>query len=197
MCAAPISGGENAWTEADAAWARLQAAAAQAFAAPDPAAAADHWAAALRIARASFEADDPRLATSLANQGLGLRRRGDLAADRLFSEALEVWRAAPSWLARQRFAPRARSSAFHLRLEAKHGGAYDANWRRRAEELLSAAHAATAALAAGRPAEAPDRPPEALQRAPLDAMRKVLAAAHLLALPAHHDVQVRPAQERS
>ena len=199
MCAAPISAGEVAWTEADADWERLQVAAAEALAANDPVGAADSWAAALRVARANFEPDDPRLATSLVNQALALRLRGEPVADRLFADALATWDQAPAWLARQRFMPRARSSIFHLRLEAKHGGAYDANLRRRAEALLHAARAATAALAAGAPGQAPDRAVfQAFRSAPRDAMREVLAAAHLMAMPVpNHDAKARAAQEGS
>ena len=199
MCAAPISAGEVAWTLADADWERLQVAAAEAFAAHDLAGAADSWAAALRIGRAHFEADDPRLATSLANRALALWLSGEATADRLFTEAIAIWDAAPAWLARQRFAPRARSSTFHLRLQAKHAGAYDGNVRRRAQTLLSAAQTATAALAAGAAGRAPDRAAfQAFRSAPPDAMRKVLAAAQLLAAPAPaHDAQLEPAQEGS
>jgi hypothetical protein len=198
MCAAPISAGEVAWTAADADWERLQVTAAEALAADDLAGAADRWAAALRTARANFEADDPRLATSLANWAFALRLRGEPVAERLFADALEVWHAAPAWLARQRFAPRSRSSLFHLRLETKHGSAYDANVRRRAESVLSAARDATAALAAGS-ARAPGRAPvQAFRRAPLDAMRKVLAAADLVVAPApERDAAVQGAQGRS
>ena len=199
MCAAPISAGDVAWTAADADWERLQVAAAEAFAAHDLVGAADNWAAALRIARANFEADDPRLAASLANWALALRLRSEPIAERLFSDALEVWDVAPAWLARQRFAPRARSSTFHLRLQAKHGGAYDANLRHRAETLLSTARAATAALAAGAPPQAPDRAGfQVFRNARLDAMRKVLAAAHLTPVLAPDcDAQVQTAQDGS
>jgi hypothetical protein len=197
MCAAPISAGEVAWTAADADWERLQVAAAEAFAADDVAGATDRWAAALRTARANFEANDPRLATSLANWALALRLRGDAVADRLFTDALKIWHEASAWLDRQRFAHRARSSAFHLRLQAKHGSAYDANLRSRGETLLHAGRDATAALAAGAAAQAPDRAVlQALRSAPLDTMRKVLAAAHLLAAPVpRQDAPVRAAQE--
>jgi hypothetical protein len=199
MCAAPISAGEAAWTPADADWEQLQVEAAAAFAACDLVGAAQSWAAGLRIARRHFEADDPRLATSLANHALGLRRHGDAVAERLFTDALEVWRAAPAWLARHRLAPRARSSIFHLRLETKHGGAYDANRRRRAETLLRGAREATASLAAGGPARAPDRAAfQAFRRAPCDAMRKVLAATYLLAVPGPRPSgQGEPAQDGS
>jgi len=199
MCAAPTSAADPAWTDADADWERLQVGAAEAFAAHDLAAAAQSWAAALRTARASFGADDPRLATSLANYATALRQKGEPVPARLWQEALEISDAAPAWLARQRFAPRARSSVFHLRLEAKHGGAYDANLRRRAETLLHAARAASASLAAGAAAGAPDSAVfRILLSAPRDAMRKVLAAAHLLAAPApDQDAEARAAQEDS
>jgi hypothetical protein len=199
MCAARISADEAAWTDTDAAWERLQVDAAAAFAAHDLVGAGSSWAAALRLARTDFEGDDPRVATSLANQALALRLRGDAAANRLLADALEVWDAAPAWLARQRLAPRARSSIFHLRLETKHGGAYDANLRRRAETLLRAARDATAALAVGAPARTADRAViQAFPRAPLDAMRKALAAAHLLAVATpEQGAEVRAAQDGS
>jgi hypothetical protein len=196
MCAAPISAGDGAWTAADADWERLQVAAAEAFAAHDLVGAAASWAAALRVARADFAADDPRLATSLANYATAVREKGEPVPARLWEEALEIWDQAPAWLARQRFAPRARSSVFHLRLEAKHGGAYDENLLRRAEAVVGEARAASAALAGGAPAQTPNC--RAFRSAPLDAMRKVLAAAHLLAAPAPEpDAQVHTAQEGS
>jgi hypothetical protein len=198
MCAAPISAAD-AWTDADAEWERLQVAAAEAFAANDLAGATANWAKALRTARTSFEADDPRVATSLANRALALRLQAEGAADRLFAEALEIWGTAPAWLARQRFAPRARSSIFHLRLEVKHAGAYDANLRRRAAALLGEARDATAAIAAGAPGQAPDRAGfQAVRSARLYALRKVLAAAHLLVAPVPgQDARLQPVQDGS
>ena len=198
MCAARISAAD-AWTDADAGWERLQLAAAEAFAAGDLVGAVATWAAALRTARASFEADDPRLATSLANYATALQQKGDPVPARLWQEALEVLDAAPAWLARQRFVRGARSSMFHLRLEAKHPGAYDVNLRRRGETLLRAARAAVAKLAAGASGQPPDHAAlQALRGARYDAMRKVLAAAHLLLAPAPgQKVQLQPAQEDS
>jgi hypothetical protein len=194
MCAAPTWAADAAWSEADATWERLQVEAAEAFAAHDLAGAGASWAAAVRIARVSFAADDPRLAAGLANWALALRLRGEAAADRLFAEALEIWDAAPAWLTRQAFTARARSSTFHLRLEARHGGAYDASLRRRSGSLLTEARAATAALAGGAPGRAPDRAAlGTLRSAPLDARRKLLAAAVLLAAPAS-DQGVPPEQ---
>ena len=197
MCAAPISAAD-AWTEADAEWERLQVAAAEAFAVNDPARAAVDWAKALRAARTRFEADDPRIATSLTNRALSLRLQAEAAADRLFADALGIWDAAPAWLARQRFASRARSSIFHLRLETKHAGAYDANLRRRAAALLGEARAATAAIAAGAPGQGPDRAGfQAFWNERPDALRKILAASHLLVVPAPGEDVVQPAQDGS
>jgi hypothetical protein len=198
MCAAPISAAD-AWTDADADWERLQVAAAEAFAAGDLLRAVATWAAALRSARTNFEADDPRLATSLANYAAALHQKGDAVPARLWQEALEVLDAAPVWLARQRFVRGARSSMFHLRLEAKHPGAYDGNLRRRGETLLRAARVATAKLAAGALGQAPDRAAlQAFRGTRYDAMRKVLAAAHLLIAQAPgRDVQLQPAQDGS
>jgi hypothetical protein len=198
MCAAPISAAD-AWTDADADWERLQLAAADAFADSDLTSAVATWAAALRTARASFEADDPRVATSLANYATALHEKGHPVPVKLWQEALEIWDKAPAWLARQRFVRGARSSMFHLRLEAKHPDAYDVNLRRRAETLLRTARAATAKLAAGAPGQAPDRAAvQAFRGGRYDAMRKVLAAAHLLiAQVPSQDVQLQPAQDGS
>jgi len=198
MCAAPISAAD-AWTGADTEWERLQMAAAEAFAANDLDGAAAHSAAALRTARASFEADDPRLATSLANYAAALRQKGEPVPAMLWEEALGIWDRTAAWLARQRLAPRARSSIFHLRLETRHAGAYDANLRRRAAALADEARVATAALAAGARAGGPDRAAfQAFRSARRDALRKVLAAAHLLVAPAPaRDARPRPAQDGS
>lgn len=182
MCAAPTLVADPAWCAADAAWERLQAEAAALAAADDHAAAGARAADALRLARAEFDPDDPRLATSLVNLAMTLRRRGDRVADQLLVEALRVLDQAPGWLDRQQFARRARSSMFHLRLEAKHRGEYEANLRRRAETMLAEGRAASAALAAGAPDQVPGPAAcEALGRAPPGAMRKVLAAVQLLA----------------
>ncbi len=198
MCAAPISAAD-AWTSADTDWERLQVEAAEAFAANDPVRAAASLGVALRTARANFEADDPRLATSLANYATALRQRGEPVPANLWKEALGIWDEGSAWLARQRLAPRARSSIFHLRLETKHAGVYDARLRRRAAALLGEGRAATVAVAAGAPGQGPDHAAfQAFRSAPLDALRKVLAAAHLLVVPASgQDAPLQPAQDGS
>jgi hypothetical protein len=56
------------------------------------------WAEALAIARKSSGRGDPRLATSLTNQALVLRRRQDYQARVMFEEALQVWDDSWRWI---------------------------------------------------------------------------------------------------
>jgi hypothetical protein len=113
------------WSEADLAWERTQESAAARIAAGNQAAAAELWAAGLRLAREHFAANDPRLAASLTNHAVALRRSGnDDVAGWLLEEALLVWDASRAWVEAMRPAAGARSSTFHLRLERKHPGRY-------------------------------------------------------------------------
>jgi hypothetical protein len=138
------------WSEAEALWeARQEAAARHAGGGRDEEAAA-LWAEALRLARAHFAADDPRLATSLANHAHALRRQGGSGPpEGLFDEAQRVWDSSGPWL--EALAPerRARSSLFHLRLEAKHPGGYERHARERYRALAAEGRAAIAALREG------------------------------------------------
>jgi hypothetical protein len=149
---------------------------------------------ALRIARANFEPIDPRLSASLANFGLCLRL-ADPGAEvaPLFSEALEVWRRTGPWIARMD-APRvARSSLFHMRMEALHRDTYRARWQERWQEIASEAKLRLEALDA--PASVPAAAAgDVLARwrrerpAMLNDTRKLMAAAFLLLAPAMPDV---------
>ena len=105
---------------------------------------------ALQLARADFEPIDPRLGTSLANYGLCLSLSGHSGAVApLFREALDVWRRAGPWIARMD-APRvARSSLFHMRMEALHRDTYRARWQERWQEMADEAKARILALNAG------------------------------------------------
>jgi hypothetical protein len=77
---------------ADLAWERFQEQAAIAYRAGDPINPPRLWAAALDIAERHFGRGDPRLAASLTNQALAMRRRRlDHQAQKLFREALDVW----------------------------------------------------------------------------------------------------------
>ena len=84
---------------ADLAWERAQEQAAIAYRAGDPITPMRLWAAALDIAEKHFGRGDPRLASSLTNNALVMRRRGqDYQAKRMFHDALEVWDASWRWI---------------------------------------------------------------------------------------------------
>ena len=105
------------------------------------------WRSASAIGRA-FAADDPRRAASRTHLALCHAAQGDTAsARRAFRRALQAWEAADAWVARMVLPQRARSSGFHLRLEAKHRRSYDALARLEFARLLGAGRGA--ALAGG------------------------------------------------
>ena len=86
---------------------------------------------AYRLAFWSFSRSDPRFATSLANASWADGKRGkDGRAARRLARALRLWRALPAWIETMNVAPRARSSLFHMRLEAQRGGRRDTMRRR-------------------------------------------------------------------
>ncbi len=139
------------WSETDLAWETRQAEAAEHDASGRHDEAAALWAEGLRLARATFAGNDPRLAASLANQAQALCRAGrDQAARALFEEALLAWDASGPWLAALAPERRARSSTFHLRLESKHPGGYALHSRERYEALAAEGRAALLALRDGR-----------------------------------------------
>jgi hypothetical protein len=84
---------------ADLAWERYQEQAAIAYRAGDPITPSRLWATALDIAEKHFGHGDPRLASSLTNQALVMRRRRhDYQAQKLFREALHVWDVSWRWI---------------------------------------------------------------------------------------------------
>jgi hypothetical protein len=84
---------------ADLAWERHQEQAAIGYRAGDPITPPRLWAAALDIAEKRFARGDPRLAASLTNQALVMRRRRqDYQAQKLFRSALEVWNDSWRWI---------------------------------------------------------------------------------------------------
>ena len=103
------------------------------------------WRSAAAIARA-FDADDPRRAAGRTHLALCHAAAGEAAAARrAFRRALRTWEAAEGWVSRMDVARRARSSGFHLRLEQKHPGGYDAVARAGFARLLRAGRAAALA----------------------------------------------------
>ena len=94
----------------------------------------------------AFAPDDPRRAASRTQLALCHAAGGDArAARRAFNRALRAWDAAEAWVGRMAVGQRARSSGFHLRLQAKHPGAYDTIARAEFVKLLGAGRAAALA----------------------------------------------------
>lgn len=184
---------EAGWGEADLNFERAAERTAEAVAGGDSVRAKDEAGEAVQIARAHFEPIDPRLGTALGNFGLCLKLAGDDdGALRLGREALEVWRATGPWIARMDAPRMARSSLFHMRMEARHRDTYRARWQIRWREMAEEAKGRLSAL---------DHSPEALRRSAAGALarwrrerpamlndtRKLMAAAFLMLAPAPGD----------
>jgi hypothetical protein len=177
------------WNEADLAWETTAERTAEAVASEDAATAKDVAGEALQLARANFKPADPRLGTSLANYGICLilsGQRDDCTF--LFREGLNVWRQSHQWIAHMD-APRiARSSLFHMRMEARHRGTYRARWQERWREIAAEATARNEALILS-PGVSVTTAADALARwrrerpAMLNDTRKLMAAAFLLLAP--------------
>ena len=143
------------WTNAEVIWEQVQEAAAQRDRAGDPGEAGELWRGALDLALEHLVPGDLRLATSVANVGVAERRAGDAeAAGRRFEEALGLWDAGAEWVESLVPVPRARSSTFHLRLEAKHPGGYEQFPRNRFRILAKEGRALLEARRAGVPDDA-------------------------------------------
>ena len=181
------------WSEADLAWEGSAEQAAEAVALKDYLRAKDEAARALQIARAEFEPIDPRLGTSLANFGFCLHLSGDSAGvEPLYREALEVWRRADPWIARMDAPRMARSSLFHMRMEALHRDTYRARWQERWREMAGEAKTRLAALdaspgAPGAPVSDASSRWRRERPAMLNDTRKLMAAAFLLLAPLASD----------
>ena len=142
------------WTNAEVIWEQIQEAAAECALNGAPSEAADLWRGALELAREHLAPGDPRVATSLANVALAERTAGDAtAANRMLGEALELWDAGERWIESLKPTAMARSSMFHLRLQAKHRGGYDRFPRERYRTLAQEGRAILAAMRDGLPDE--------------------------------------------
>jgi hypothetical protein len=131
---------EAGWSDSDLAFERLAEETAEAVAGQDPQCAKSKAGECLQMARASFEAIDPRLGTSLANYGLCLNLASlSEGSESLFREALDVWRGSGPWIARMGAPRTARSSLFHMRMELRHRDTYRARWQMRWRELAEEA----------------------------------------------------------
>lgn len=177
------------WSEADLAWETVAERAAEGVARNDAAQAKDEAGRALQLARDAFEPIDPRFGTSLANYGLCLSLGCPIEQNAfLFREALDVWRRTGPWIDRMD-APRvARSSLFHMRMEAQHRGTYRARWQQRWREIAAETTARIEALVNSQGAiDLPAADTLASWRRERPAMlndtRKLMAAAFLLLAP--------------
>jgi len=177
------------WSEADLDWETAAERTAEALAQGDHTRAKDEAGKAVQIARASFEAFDPRLGTALANFGVCLNLSGGKDGGvSLLREAFEVWRSSGPWIARMDAPRMARSSLFHMRMEAQHRDTYRARWQLRWREMTDEAKERLAAQGHS-PVDLGPSAAEALARwrrerpAMLNDTRKLMAAAFLLLVP--------------
>lgn len=173
------------WRAVDLTWERLQEAAPALLAETRAAEAVAAWHRAARIARWRFARRDPRRVTSLANLAFADRLMGrEARARRRYARAIRLWQEVPAWIEGVEPARRARSSLFHMRMEAKHWETYRANMRTRLARFAAETGECLAALAEDRP------PPHRLlgrwraeKPGVFDDTRKLLAAALLVAAP--------------
>lgn len=105
------------------------------------------------VAQICFRRSDLRRATALVNLGILQQHAGRTARARAcFSRALAHWDAnAERTIADMQIAPRARSSLFHLRMEALHRETYHDNLRVRLRNIASEVRMAIRNLDADRP----------------------------------------------
>ena len=171
------------WTNAEVIWEQIHDAAAESERAGDWAGAAELWRGALDVAREHLASNDLRVAASVASVAVAERGRGDAAAaDRMLDEALALWDAGDGWVESLDASTFARSSTFHLRLEAKHPGGYDRLPRERCRALAREGRAVLAARHDRRP-DTSDRLERWRRERPdgFDDWRKLLGAVLLIA----------------
>lgn len=181
------------WSEADLAWEATAERTAEAVAREDQTKAKGSAGEALQLARANFASNDPRLGTSLANYGMCLSLSGRSEDSMfLFREGLDVWRQSPGWIAHMEAPRMARSSLFHMRMEARHRSTYRARWQERWREIAAEATARSEALIVSPGVPVPAAA-DAFARwrrerpAMLNDTRKLMAAAFLLLAPLASD----------
>ena len=171
------------WTNAELIWEQIQEAAAECARTNDDSDASELWRGALELAREHLPPGDLRVATSVANLAVAERRAGDApAARRMIGEALALWDAGDRWVESLEPGTFARSSTFHLRLQARHPGGYDRLPRERLRALATEGRSILAARRDGLP-DATDRLERWRRERPdgFDDRRKLLGAVLLIA----------------
>lgn len=119
------------WSYADLAWERLMERALRDWETGNKATATRRFRRAHLLARLWFSGDDLRSATGHANLCIAT---GSIEHQRA---ALSIWRGAPRQIGEMQIAPRARSSLFHLRMEARHRDTYHGNLRLRINRIAA------------------------------------------------------------
>ena len=171
------------WTNAEVIWEQIQETAAENERAGDYSEASELWRGALDLAREHLSPGDLRVAASAASVAVAERRTGDAAtAERMFDEALALWDAGDGWVESLKPVTLARSSTFHLRLQARHPGGYDRFPRARFRALAAEGRTVLTARRNGLPDEL-DRLDRWRRERPdgFDDWRKLLGAVLLIA----------------
>jgi len=173
------------WHRSDLDWEKLQEAAHAAYEAGDRGTAVRLWRKGAWMAAWRLPKADPRRATSLANAAFADRLLGrEDAARAKYDRARALWAEVPGWTQRVEPARRARSSTFHMRMEAKNWDTYKANIQARLGRFAEEAGEALAAIAEGK-----SSPHRLISRwkgekpAVFDDSRKLVSAALLIAGP--------------
>ncbi len=173
------------WSRADLFWERLQERANQLVERNRPYAAALRFVLADAAALLCFDTSDPRRATSTANLAFAFRcLRLERAARRFYRIAISDWSSVPRMIEDLEIRPQARSSLYHLRMEARHWETYKENRRVRLRSIAAETASCLEALRGKRPV------PHRLfsrwlgEKPPIpDDVRKLLGACLLVASP--------------
>ena len=140
------------WRRVDLRWEQLQEIGNACYESGDAKGAAWAWRRAWWIAILRFSATDPRRVTSLANVALADRQAGrESRARKRFKKSCRLWENIDGFIENMTVARRARSSLFHLRMEALHWDTYQDNIRIRFRAFASETADALKALEQGKP----------------------------------------------
>ena len=173
------------WKRSELVWERWQERANEHLEAGRPRRGALRFLAADWLALLQFDRSDPRRAASTANAACALRMLGfGWAGSRFYRIAGREWSGIDREFPGITIQPRARSSLFHLRMEAAHLETYTKIRKQRLAAFVDESGECLASLAAGR------EPPHRLysrwrgEKPPMfDDTRKILAACLLIAAP--------------
>lgn len=130
----------SGWSRSDLIWERLQEWSNERRRSKRRASAASGFLTGWLIACLCFKSGDSRVWTSVANAGFALRLMGaEALARRAYESAFNRWSSVDRSLDSIEIRSRARSSLFHLRMEAKHWDAYRSNMAARLQAFIDEA----------------------------------------------------------